>query len=160
MNRRLFLTMPGLGGLGALLASRASGQTSGEEIAVKPSRKALAKNSGSKGAYKIPKSRAKQAKYLASVTALVALTPSQQQQAGEIFANARSARKTAHKDLKAAKAALSQAVAANDTNAIAQAATAISTLGARRIAASAQAKAAFLQLLTPDQQARLSEFQN
>lgn len=157
MNRRLFLTMPGLG---ALLAPRAFTQVSNSNgMAPKPSRKILVKHSGTKAAYKIPKGSAKQAKYLASVTALVALTSSQQQQAEAIFANARSVRKTAHKSMKAARKTLSQAVKANDTGAINQAATTISTLVAQRIASGAMANAAFLQLLTPDQQARLSEFQ-
>lgn len=160
MNRRLFLGVPGLGVLGALFASRAPAQVSGEGVAPKPSRKALVKHSGRKAAYKIPKSRTKQAKYLASVTALVALTTSQQQQAQAIFANAMSTRKTGHKNLKAARTALSEAVKANDTAAISQAAATISTLTAQRIANGALANAAFRQLLTPDQQAMLAQFEN
>ncbi len=161
MNRRLFLAFPGLG---ALLASRAMSQEQEPAVSsapgvVRPSRKALTKHSGSKGAYKIPKSAAKQAKYVASLSALLALTSSQQQQAAAILANAAGSHKTAHKGLQTARKALRDAVMANDTGAITQASNTISALTGQRIANGALAHAALLQVLTPDQQARLSQFQ-
>ncbi len=161
MNRRYFLAFPGLG---ALLAPKLFGQARqvmapGDGTIPRPSRKVLSKHTGAKSSYKVPKSAAKQAKYVASMAALLALTSSQQQQAAAIFSNASAGQKGAHKSLKAARKALSNAVKNNDTAGIAQASATISTLTSQHIASGALANAAFYQLLTPDQQSRLAQFQ-
>lgn len=161
MRRRFLLALPGIG---ALVASRAMGQT--REMAVPidgaaphVSRKTLTKHSGLKAAFKVPKSAAKQTKYLNSLTAVLSLTPAQQEQAATIFANAAGARVTAHGNLQAAHKTLADAVKNNDTASISRASTALGFLMAQRISNGALANAAFFQLLTPDQQAKLSQFQ-
>jgi len=162
MRRRLLLALPGVG---ALVASRAfGGETQetaarGDGAAPRVSRKALTKHSGLKAAFKVPKSAAKQAKYLNSLTALLSLTPAQQEQAATVFAKAASARVAAHVDLQAAHQTLADAVKNNDTAAIARVSKALGAFTSQRISNGALANAAFFQLLTPDQQTKLSQFQ-
>jgi hypothetical protein len=108
------------------------------------SRKTLAKHTGAKAAYKVPKSAGKQARYLNSLTALLALTTAQQQQASVIFANANGTRASVHSSLKAARKALSDAVRANDAGAISQASTALGALTSQHISNGALANAEFL----------------
>ncbi|MGB7759665.1 MAG: hypothetical protein WBL61_07550 [Bryobacteraceae bacterium] len=161
MRRRLLLALPGLG---ALVAGRAFGQgegtaTPGDNAAPRVSRKTLTKHSGLKAAYKVPKSAAKQAKYLNSLTALLSLTPAQQEQAATIFASAASARVAAHASHQAAHQALSDAVRNNDANAISRTSRILGNLTSQHISNGALANAAFFQILTSDQQSKLSQFQ-
>ena len=160
MNRRVLIALPGIA---AFAASRAFGQT--QEVAVPGdgavahvSRKALTKHSGSKAAYKVPKNATKQTRYLGSLTALLSLTPTQQQQAAGIFTNAASTLASVRSNLKAARKALSEAVRNNDTGRISQASTALGALTSQYVSNGALANAAFVQLLTADQQAKLSQF--
>lgn len=161
MRRRFLLALPGIG---ALVANRALGQTQ-ETAAIRDSagprvsRKTLTKHSGLKAAFKVPKSAAKQAKYLNSLAAVLSLSSAQQEQATAIFADAASARVAAHGNLQAAHKTLADAVKTNDTAGISRASTTLGALMAQRISNGALANAAFFQLLTPDQQTRLSQFQ-
>jgi len=161
MRRRFLLALPGIG---ALVANRAFGQTQetaavSEGASLRLSRKTLTKHSGAKAAYKVPKSAAKQVKYLNSMTALLSLTPAQQEQAAAIFANAASARTAAHANLQAAHRQLAAAVTNNDSAAISRTSAALGVLMSQRFSSGAMANAAFFQLLTPDQQSKLAQFQ-
>ncbi|MGP8246282.1 MAG: hypothetical protein ACLQVN_17400 [Bryobacteraceae bacterium] len=161
MERRIFVALPGLA---ALAASQAIGQTRGtdapsDETGPHVSRKALVKHSGSKGAYRVPKNSVKQAQYLSTLTALLSLTSSQQQQVAAIYANAAVTRASITTSLKAARKALRDAVENNDTDGIAQASGALGALTGQFVSNGAIANAAVFQLLTPDQQTTLSQFQ-
>jgi Spy/CpxP family protein refolding chaperone len=161
MERRFFVALPGLA---ALAAGRAMGQTDEPEAAADGagahiSRKAMVKHSGSKGAYRIPKNAIKQAQYLSSLTALLTLTSSQQQQVAAIYTNAAATRASVTTSLKAARKALRDAVENNDTGGIAQASATLGALTGQFVLNGATANAAVFQLLTPDQQTKLSQFQ-
>ncbi len=158
MDRRSLVALPA--GIAALAASRAFAQPQATGTAVPHvSAKTLIKHSGSKAAYKLPKNSGKQARYLNSLTALLSLDSAQQQQASTIFATAATARTSIKSSLKAARKALRDAVRNNDSGAIAQTSTALGVLTGQHIANGAAANAAFFQLLTPDQQTKLSQFQ-
>ena len=120
------------------------------------SKKSLIKYSRLKAAYKIPKNPAKQAKHLATLTALLTLTPDQQQQAASIFSGAGGERASLHTSLKAARQSLSQAIKNNDPTGIAQASALIANLKAQQVSNGATANAAFVAILTEDQRAVLS----
>ena len=161
MMRRSLLALPGVG---ALVASRAFGQTqetAAPSVGATPrvSHKTLTKHSGLKAAFKVPKSAAKQTKYLNSLTALLSLTPAQQEQAATIFANAAGTRVAAHSELQAVHQTLADAVKNNDATSISRASRSLGALLSQRISNGALANAAFFQLLTPDQQIKFSQFQ-
>jgi hypothetical protein len=160
MQRRLFLTIPGV--TAAFAASQAFGQVRQKaNMAVPPraSRKVLIKHSGSKAFYKVPKNAAKEAKYLSTLTVVLSLNAAQQQQAAAIFTNAANTSTSIHSDLKASRKALVEAIKNNDSGGIAQASMTLGTLTSQCISNGALANAAFFQLLTPDQQAKLCQFQ-
>jgi len=156
MDRRQLVAIPGIA---MLVAGRALSQTAApnEGTVARTSRKALLKHSGSKSAYKFPTSAAKQTRYLNSLTALLSLTPAQQQQAAAIFGNATGVQTTVHTNLKAARKALRDAVQANDTGSISQASAALGALTVQHISNGALAHAAFYQLLTQSQQTTMSK---
>jgi hypothetical protein len=159
MNRRSLIALPGIA---AFAASQAFGETqettSSDGVAPHMSTKTLIKHSGAKAAYKVPKSAAKQTRYLNSLTALLSLTSAQQSTAAAIFANAASTRASVHSSLKAARKALQDAVKNNDSGAVTQASAALGVLTGQKIANGAAANSAIFQLLTPAQQAKLSQF--
>jgi hypothetical protein len=157
--------MVALPGIAAAVASRALGQTrdsvaANNGVVSHLNRKVLAKHSGLKSAYKVPKSAAKQAKYVNSLTALLSLSVGQQQQAATILANAAVTNKQLHINLKAARKALSDAVQANDAGTISQASAALGTLTGQHISNGALANAMVFQLLTTAQQGKLAQFQS
>lgn len=164
MRRRELLAGPGVAGVAAFAATRAFGQTA--EVA-RPvvghaqtiSRKALKKETSSKGAYDLPKNATKQTRYLASLTALLTLSPGQQQQAGSIFTSAVNNRIGIHSTMKSARKVLNTAVKNNDGVGISQAASELGALMTQHVANGAAANAAFYQILTPTQQAILSQYQ-
>jgi Spy/CpxP family protein refolding chaperone len=159
MNRRSLVALPGIA---AFAASRVFGQTetgSSDGIVSHMSTKSLVKHSGAKAAYKVPKSAAKQTRYLNSLAALLSLSPAQRLQAAAIFTNASGTRASVRSNLKAARKALKDAVKSNDTGGIAQASNALGVLTGQYIASGAAANAAVFQLLTPDQQTKLSQYQ-
>jgi Spy/CpxP family protein refolding chaperone len=85
------------------------------------------------------------------LTTLLTLTAAQQQQATTIFTAAATAAQTAHTSLQTARQSLNTAIKNNDAGGIQQAATTIGNLTAQTTLSDAQARAAFLQILTPDQ---------
>lgn len=92
------------------------------------------------------------------MTKLLALTPAQQQQATTIFTNAATSLQGLHGGMRTSHQNLKQAIQSNDTAAIDQNAAAIGNAMAQGIAVRAKAQAAFYQILTPDQQSKLSQF--
>lgn len=159
MRRRSWIAVPGIA---ALAASRAFSEP--QEAAPRNgtashvSRKALASQSGTKGSYELPKNAAKQAKLMASLTALLSLTPTQQQQAAAIFTNAVNSRIGIHATMKSARKELSAAVQNYDGSGIAQAAAQIGALMTQYVSNGALANAAVFHLLTPDQQTKYTQF--
>ncbi len=96
-------------------------------------------------------------KYLATV---LNLTAAQQQQATTIFTNAGNAEATLHQDMRAARESLHTAARANDSAAIDQAAAKIGDLTAQLTSLHAKAEAAFYQILTSDQQTKLTQLES
>lgn len=96
-------------------------------------------------------------KYL---TTVLNLSAAQQQQATTIFANSATAQSTLHQDLRAARESLSAAVRNNDSATIDQVSTRIGDLTAQVASLNAKADAAFYQILTPDQQAKLTQLES
>jgi hypothetical protein len=80
--------------------------------------KFTSKYGNSRSAYKIPKTSAKQEKYLNFMSALLNLSPAQKEQAAGIYANALSSRTTMRTSVKTAHQGLGTAVQNNDTNGI------------------------------------------
>jgi Spy/CpxP family protein refolding chaperone len=159
MNRRSLIALPGIAAFAASQAFGQTQETAGDGVVTHVSRKTLAKHTGAKAAYKVPKSASKQARYLNSLTALLSLTTTQRQQAAAIFASAANARISVNSSLKAGRKALRDAVKNNDTGSISQASTALGSLTTQHISYGALANAAFFQLLTPDQQTKMSQYQ-
>jgi hypothetical protein len=153
MNRRSLVALPA--GIAAFAASRAFAQETTEAAHV--SKKALVKHSGSKAAYKIPKSAVKQTRYLNSLSAMLSLSSSQQSTAAAVLSNAATAQTAVRTSLKAARKALKDAVKSNDAGAISQASTALGVLTGQHIANGAAANAAVFQLLTTEQQTKFSQ---
>jgi Spy/CpxP family protein refolding chaperone len=91
------------------------------------------------------------------LTTLLGLSAAQQQQATTIFTNEAGAQASLHSSMTAAHQSLKTAVQSNDTAAIEQAATTIGTLTAQTTTNQAKAEAAFYQILTPAQQAKLNQ---
>jgi Spy/CpxP family protein refolding chaperone len=94
------------------------------------------------------------------LTTLLSLTSAQQQQATTIFTNSASADTSVHTSMSAARQALKTAVESNDAGGIEQAAATIGTLTGETAANQAKADAAFYQILTPTQQAKLTQFES
>ncbi len=98
--------------------------------------------------------------HLAMLTKHLDLTAAQQQQATTIFTNAASAQTTLHASLKTAHDGLNSAIKNNDTAGIDQAAATIGNLTAQMISNHARSQAAFFQILTPDQQTKMTQFES
>jgi len=98
--------------------------------------------------------------HIQHLTTVLSLTPAQQQQATTIFTNALSGASSFHGDMKTAHQNLETAIKNNDQSGITQAATTIGNLTSQMVAAHAKAQAAFYQILTPDQQAKLSQLES
>jgi hypothetical protein len=157
MNRRQLMLIPGA----ALVAEQAFAQTQSMSKAVTglsahQSKKQLLKLSRTRSVTKVPKSEAKTAKYLKSIGAYLGLSADQRQQASTILAAARGTLTSIRASLKPARQSLNAAVHSNDTAAINQATTLIGSLTAQRVTAAAGAHAALYQMLTSDQQAKLT----
>ncbi|HKW99167.1 MAG TPA: PASTA domain-containing protein [Bryobacteraceae bacterium] len=83
---------------------------------------------------------------------LLNLTKNQEQQAIRIYSNAAIANAPVRASLRNARASLASAMKANDTVAITQASNTIGNLRSRLGANNAQARAAFVRILTPEQE--------
>jgi|SwirhirootsSR2_FD_contig_61_3016437_length_953_multi_3_in_0_out_0_2 Spy/CpxP family protein refolding chaperone len=162
MNRRQLIMLSGT----AAVAGQAFAQTrqttglSPSGTSQRASYKALLKLSRSKSSYKIPKTDAKRAKYIRSLSGALSLSAGQQQQVDEIFANALNARATLRASLKIARHNLHNAVKRMDTALIEPLSAMVGNLKAQLLAAGASANAALYRLLTPEQQAKLIQFQS
>jgi Spy/CpxP family protein refolding chaperone len=93
-------------------------------------------------------------------TALLNLTSLEQQQAKTIYASAAKAEQTLHEGEKQAREALRVAVRNNDTSAIDQVSATLGQSMAESTSIRAKADAAFYQILTPEQQSRLSDLES
>lgn len=160
MNRRQMVILPGV----ALAASRGFSQTQQPAATSSGSgslsRKAIARYSRSKTAYTVPRSAAKQAKYISFLTTLLTLSPGQQTEAAGIFSAAATSDAELKKTIKAHRQSLGAAVSGNDSASIARTSAAIGRVAASRHSIGAKANAAFLQILTADQQAKYSQFKS
>lgn len=99
----------------------------------------------------------REVKYLSTV---LSLTTAQQEQAKTIYISSATSEQTIHSSMRQAHEALRTAVKNNDTAGIDEAANTIGLLTAQLESARAKADAALYQLLTADQQAKLSDLQN
>jgi Spy/CpxP family protein refolding chaperone len=91
------------------------------------------------------------------LTTVLSLNATQQQQATTIFTNAASSQDSVHQNMRTAHESLEAAVKSNNLSSIDQIATQIGTLTTQMVANEAKAQAAFYQILTPDQQAKVSQ---
>jgi Spy/CpxP family protein refolding chaperone len=94
------------------------------------------------------------------LTTLLSLSTAQQQQATTIFTDAAKAEMALHQQLRSAHQNLGAAVKANNAATIDQVATTLGNLMAQSISTQAKAQAAFYQILSPEQQQKLSELQS
>jgi len=160
MNRRQMVILPGV----ALAASRGFAQT--QQPAATPAtsgvmtRKAMARYAHLKYTYKVPRTAAKQAKYISFLSALLSLSPGQQAETADVFAAASTAAGQLKATAKTHKTSLGTSAAANDSGGISQASLAIGKVASQRHTIDAKANAAFFQILTADQQETLTKFRS
>jgi hypothetical protein len=154
MNRREMFTLPAV----ALVARQgiAQGAQVSQPAGLHVSHKVLVKFSRPKEISKVPKTAAKVTKYLNSLTNLLSLTPSQQQQATTILTAGVTALAAIRTSMKSARQGLTWAIVNNDSNGIGQSSMTIGGLTAQLTAIGANTNAAFYQILTTDQQNKLS----
>jgi Spy/CpxP family protein refolding chaperone len=93
------------------------------------------------------------------LTTLLSLSTDQQNQATTIFTNAANAQSAQRTSMQTARQALNDAVKANNGAGIDQAAATIGNLTTQATSIQAKADAAFYQILSADQQAKLTQFQ-
>jgi Spy/CpxP family protein refolding chaperone len=98
--------------------------------------------------------------YVKSMTAQLGLSSEQQAQAATIFSDAAAAEAPLRTTMATARQSLENAVKSNDTGSLEQFCTAIGNLTAQLTLAQSKAKAAFYQILTPEQQAKLSQLES
>jgi Spy/CpxP family protein refolding chaperone len=94
------------------------------------------------------------------LTKQLSLTPQQQQQAASIFSDAGNNAKATHDQMRTAHDGLKAAIQKNDSAGIEQAANTIGNLTTQMITAHAKTQAAFYQILTPEQQAKMNEMES
>jgi Spy/CpxP family protein refolding chaperone len=95
-----------------------------------------------------------------TLTALLNLTSAQQQQAQAIYGSAAQSEQTLLEGEKEAREALRAAVRNDDTSAIDQVAAALGQSMAENTSIRAKADAAFYQILTAEQQSKLSDLES
>jgi Spy/CpxP family protein refolding chaperone len=162
MNRRQMVILPGVA---ALAATRGFGQTQQPATATAvrsgaTSHKALAHYSRLKSFSSIPKTEAKQAKYISFLSTHLSLMANQQAQVASIFAAASASDAELKQSMKTTRRNLGESVMNNDSAGISRLSAAIGTLVAQRHVNGANANAAFFQLLTADQQAKLGQLRS
>jgi Spy/CpxP family protein refolding chaperone len=94
------------------------------------------------------------------LTTLLSLTTAQRQQATAIYTNSATAEESVHQGLRSAHESLRTAIKNNDAASIDQASNALAQEIAQSTSTRAKADAAFYQILTPDQQSKLSDFES
>jgi hypothetical protein len=157
MNRREMVILPGiaLAAGSALSQSTATSSSTGSQTL---SHKAIAKYSRLKSFSLVPKSAAKQAKYVNFLSTLLSLTATQRTQTAAIFASASASNTTVKTTMKSARQSFAEAVQNNDGAGIDRAAGMIGKLTGQRHSVGGSANAAFFQLLTAEQQAKYTQF--
>jgi Spy/CpxP family protein refolding chaperone len=95
-----------------------------------------------------------------TLTTLLSLTSAQQQQALTIYTNAASAQQTAMDSDKESRESLRTAIKNNDSATIDQVASTMAQTHAQITSIKAKADAAFYQILTADQQTKLSDLES
>jgi Spy/CpxP family protein refolding chaperone len=98
--------------------------------------------------------------HVAFMTEKLGLTVPQQSQATAIFANQRATESTLRASMKTARQSLNDAVRSNNTVSIEQLSTAIGNLTAQLTLAQSKARAAFYQILTPEQRSQLDQLES
>jgi Spy/CpxP family protein refolding chaperone len=99
-------------------------------------------------------------RHLDHLTKQLSLTTQQQQQAQTIFSEVANNAKATHDQMRTAHDNLKAAIQKNDSAGIQQAATTIGVLTTQMTMAHAKAMAAFYQILTPEQQAKMNELES
>jgi Spy/CpxP family protein refolding chaperone len=99
------------------------------------------------------------AHHVKRLTTLLGLTSAQQQQATTIYSSADKSEQTLHETEAQSRESLREAVKGNDAATIDQISASVAQTTAQRTSIRAKADAAFYQILTPDQQAKLSELE-
>lgn len=94
------------------------------------------------------------------LTVLLSLTSTQQQQANTIYTNAAKSEQTIHQGEKSVHDSLRAAIRNNDTAAIDQLTSTLAQSMAQSTSIHAKADAAFYQILTAEQQARMSDLES
>jgi Spy/CpxP family protein refolding chaperone len=94
------------------------------------------------------------------LTTVLSLTPAQQTQVTSILTSAATNRSTVHASMKTAHTNLQNAIHSNDAAAMEQAANSIGTLIAQQTLAHAKTEAAIYQVLTPEQQTKMSQLES
>jgi Spy/CpxP family protein refolding chaperone len=107
-----------------------------------------------------PSPTAMAAHHVDYMTTVLNLTSAQQQQATTIFTNAATAASGVHNSLRSARQNLQTAVTSNDGAGIDQASAAIGNLTTQLTSLQAKANAAFYQILTADQQSKLTKLES
>jgi Spy/CpxP family protein refolding chaperone len=98
--------------------------------------------------------------HVKALAALLNLTSVQQQQAKAIYASAAKAEQPLHEGEKQAREALRAAVRNNDTSTIDQLSSTLGDSMAESTSIRARADAAFYQILTSEQQSKLSDLES
>ncbi|MGA3106317.1 MAG: periplasmic heavy metal sensor [Terriglobales bacterium] len=96
-------------------------------------------------------------KYL---TTVLSLTKTQQQQAKQLYLASATSEQTIHNNMRQAREGLRAAVKNNDSASIDEAANTIGQMTAQLESTHAKTDAALYQILTPEQQTKLSELQS
>ena len=94
------------------------------------------------------------------LTTVLSLTAAQQTQVTNILTSAATNRPTMHASMKSAHTNLQNAIHSNDAAAMEQAANSIGTLISQAALAHAKTEAAIYQVLTPDQQTKMSQLES
>jgi len=97
---------------------------------------------------------------VAYLTTVLSLTPAQQTQIKTVLTNAMANGSTTHSSMKAAHDTLKTAIHSNDAGAMEQAANSIGTLTAQEELARAKTEAAIYQVLTPEQQTKMTQLES
>ena len=94
------------------------------------------------------------------LTTVLSLTPAQQTQVKNVLTNAAASGSATHASMRTAHDTLKTAVHANDAASMEQASNTIGTLMAQEILARSKTEAAIYQLLTPEQQTKMTQLES
>ena len=98
-------------------------------------------------------------RHVKMLTTLLNLTAAQQQQATTIFTAEANSQQNLHENEKSTHDSLRNAIKSNDTAAIDQISAAMAQSHAQAMSTRAKADAAFYQILTPEQQTKMSDLE-